>query len=424
MTDYLNHLSFLSWFDQRTFLGISVGSMLIAAAAVILSYLAMTLLLRFAMSRVKKIASRLPGDEHPTTNVILTLLSGTNRALIALAALLIGLGMLELSGRWSTRVSQLWFIALVLQMGLWGTRAITLGLERYVQRHSSANMTQVGASTVLMSWGLRIMLWSVVLLAMLSNMGVNITAFVASLGVGGIAIALAMQNILGDLFASLSIAVDKPFEVGDFISTNGVTGTVQMIGMKSTRIRSLSGEQVVMSNTNMLKQTINNYRFLQERRIVFKFGVTYAATPEQLEEITKIVKEIIDAEEKLRFDRGHFASFGENALEFEVVYIVLDPAYGVYMDMQQKINLALMRKLRDMGVGFSLPGRMLYMAPGSMPNAMNQNAPNAGPMQVNASGAESAGRHPDGEVRSPMQERAPGTSASTGASPAPRPMQT
>jgi small-conductance mechanosensitive channel len=213
--------------------------------------------------------------------------------------------------------------------------------------------------------------------------------------------------------------------VGDFISVNGVTGTVTMIGMKSTRIRSLSGEQVVMSNTSMLKQTINNFRYLQERRIVFKFGVTYAATPEQLEEIPKLVKGIIDAEKNARFDRGHFARFGENALEFEVVYIVLDPAYGVYMDLQQKINLTLMRKLRDMGVGFSLPGRMLYMAPGSMPAAMNRNHPNEGPMQVNAPGVEADGRHPDGEVQPHMQEQARGTSPSNNASPpAPPPTQT
>ena len=383
MTDYLDHLPLLAWFDQRSLFGISIGSLIIAVTAAVLAYLAMTVLLHFAMSRVRKMADRLPGEQHPTTAVVLDLLSGTHRGLIALAALLIGLGMLDLSDRWAMRVGQLWFVAVALQLGLWGTRAITIGLQRYVQRHSSATMTQVGASTVLMSWGLRTVLWAVVMLAMLSNLGVNITAFVASLGVGGIAIALAVQNILGDLFASLSIAVDKPFEAGDFISVNGVTGTVQMIGLKTTRIRSLSGEQVVMSNTNMLKQTINNFRYLQERRIVFKFGVTYAATPEQLEAISPLVKRIIDSEEKLRFDRGHFAAFGENALEFEVVYIVLDPSYGVYMDLQQKINLALMRALREMGLGFSLPGRMLYLAPGALPESlMERRPPPAGPMTV------------------------------------------
>lgn len=403
MTDYLDHLSHLAWFDNRALFGIPVGSIVVAALAVVLSYLAMTLLLRFAVSRVKKIAQHLPGDSHPTTNIILDLLSNTNRGLIALVALLIGLGMLDLSDRWAARVGQLWFLALALQVGLWGTRAITIGLDRYVRRHSSATMTQVGASTVLMSWGLRTVLWAIILLAMLSNMGVNITAFVASLGVGGIAVALAVQSILGDLFASLSIAVDKPFEAGDFIATNGVVGTVQMIGLKTTRIRALSGEQVVMSNTNLLKQTISNYRYLMERRIVFKFGVTYAATPEQLEEIPRLVKDIIDAEEKLRFDRAHFACFGENALEFEVVYIVLDPAYGLYMDLQQKINLTLMRKLRDMGVGFSLPGRMLYMAPGALPDALRPNAGRPGPMQVAAQGEGSG----DGNGESPAPESRP-----------------
>src|SRR5687767_11472009 len=162
-------------------------------------------------------------------------------------------------------------------------------------------MTQVSASAVLLSWSLRTVLWAVVLLAMLSNMGVNITAFVASLGVGGIAVALAVQNILGDLFASLSIAVDKPFEVGDFIVVGGVSGTVEHVGVKSTRIRALSGEQVVISNTDLLKQTVSNYKRLTQRRIVFKFGVTYDTTPEQAEAIPGLVKRIIEAQSKVRF---------------------------------------------------------------------------------------------------------------------------
>lgn len=204
-------------------------------------------------------------------------------------------------------------------------------------------------------------------------MGVNITAFIASLGVGGIAVALAVQNILGDLFASLAIAVDKPFEVGDFIVVGSVSGTVQVIGLKTTRIRSLQGEQVVMSNTDLLKQTISNYRLLEERRIVFSFGVTYDTTPEQAEAIPAVVRKLVESHENLRFHRAHFKAFGASSLDYEVVYIVKDPAYGVYMDMQQSLNLGLMRELKALGVEFAFPTQTVYIA--SLPAAPALAAP-------------------------------------------------
>ena len=253
-------------------------------------------------------------------------------------------------------------MAVALQLGLWGMRAIGIGVVRYVERHSSKGMTQVSASATLMSWGLRTLLWSVVGLAILSNVGVNITAFVASLGVGGIAVALAVQNVLGDLFASLAIAVDKPFEVGDFIVVGNVSGVVQVIGLKTTRIRSLQGEQIVMSNTDLLKQTISNYRLLETRRIVFNFGVADGTTPEQAEAIPGALRKIIDAQPQLRFDRAHLKGFGASSLDYEVVYIVHDPAYNVYMDHQQTINLGLMRELQAMGVKLALPTTAMHIA--------------------------------------------------------------
>ena len=171
-----------------------------------------------------------------------------------------------------------------------------------------------------------------------------------------------MQNILGDIFASLSIAVDKPFEVGDFITVGDTAGTVQVIGLKTTRIRSLGGEQVVMSNTDLLKQTINNYKRLAERRIVFKFGVTYSTTPEQAEAIPAMVRRVIEAQDTLRFDRAHLQGFGDSSIDYEAVYYVLDPAYNVHMDRRQAINLALMRELAAMGVEFAFPTRTLHIA--------------------------------------------------------------
>jgi small-conductance mechanosensitive channel len=291
------------------------------------------------------------------------ILAGTSQRLMLLTALLIGISTLHLPEPWSSRLSHLWFLTLMLQVALWANRGITLGLSRYFKRHLGST-EQAGASSTLLSWFLRTLLWAVTLLAILSNVGVNITAFVASLGIGGVAVALAVQNILGDLFASLSIAVDKPFEVGDFIGVGTFAGTVEYVGLKTTRIRSISGEQLIMSNADLLKQPVSNYKRMSTRRIVFSFGVTYDTPLDQLEAIPALVKGIIESSDKVRFDRAHFKSFGDSALNFEVVYIVLESAYGTYMDVQQMINLELMRKLSALGIGFAFPTRTVHIATG------------------------------------------------------------
>jgi small-conductance mechanosensitive channel len=360
---------FMAWIQETTFLGVPLWSLLVAGAAAVATYVAILVVLALLTGRAKRWASQ---SESGMATTVVDVLEGTSRLLVLLVALLVGASLLDLPGRWESRLSQLWFVAVALQMGLWGMRAIGIGVRQYVARHSAAGMTQVGASATLMSWGLRTLLWSVILLAILSNVGVNITAFIASLGVGGIAVALAVQNILGDLFASLAIAVDKPFRVGDFVVVGDVAGTVQMIGLKTTRIRSLQGEEVVMSNTDLLKQTINNYRPMRERRIVFAFGLPYDTPVDKVEAVSGIVQRVVQALPQLRFDRAHFKAFGTHALEFEVVYIVEDPSFNVYMDKQQAINLGLMREFASLGVQFALPTRMVHVA--SVPPAADGTA--------------------------------------------------
>ena len=355
----MHDAAFITWVQETAFLGIPLWSLLLALAASVATYGVIQVVLGLLTRRANTWAAQ---SSNSTAQALADVVAGTSRFLVLMVALLVGASLLDLPGRWESRLSQLWFVAVALQMGLWGMRAIGLGVRRYVDRHSSAGMTQVSASAMLLSWGLRTLLWSVVMLAILSNVGVNITAFVASLGVGGIAVALAMQNILGDLFASLAIAVDKPFEVGDFIAVGDITGTVQVIGLKTTRIRSLQGEQVVMSNTDLLKHTISNYRMMETRRIVCGFGVTFDATPEQAEAVPQVVRKIIEGLPQLKFDRAHFKAYGASALEYEVVYIVQDPAYGVYMDMQQAINLAMMREFKTLGVEFAFPTRTVHIA--------------------------------------------------------------
>ena len=393
----MQDVALFTWVRETTVVGIPLWSLLLALAAAVTTYVVIQVVLHLVNRRAAAWASRSP---NATAQGLSDIVAGTSRFLILMVALLVGASMLDLPGRWESRLSQLWFVAAALQMGLWGMRAIGLGVGRYIDRHSTAGMTQVSASATLMSWGLRTLLWSVVLLAVLSNVGVNITAFIASLGVGGIAIALALQNILGDLFASLAIAVDKPFEVGDFIAVGNVVGTVQVIGLKSTRVRSLQGEQVVMSNTDLLKQTISNYRPMETRRIVFNFSVAFDATPEQAEAVSQIVRKIIEGLPQLKFDRAHLKAFGAHALEYEVVYIVQDPAYGVYMDSQQAINLAMMREFKTLGVQFALPARTVHIANGANHAASEWAPVQQGPQEAPVVHTDAVGqdRHPSTPV--------------------------
>jgi small-conductance mechanosensitive channel len=343
----------------------------IALLAALVAYVAMSVALRVARAAASRIAAH--GALHgagSAAGAVGEILAGTSRRLMALTALLIGVGTLQLAESWASRLSHLWFLTLMLQVALWANRAVTIGVARYFKHHAGEG-AQASASATLLSWALRTALWTVAILSVLANVGVNITAFVTSLGIGGVAVALAVQNILGDLFASLSIAVDKPFEVGDFIGVGSFVGTVEYVGLKTTRIRSLSGEQLIVSNADLLKQTVSNFKRMNTRRIVFTFGVTYDTTPEQAQAVSGIVRSIIEASDRLRFDRAHFKSFGANSLDYEVVYIVLDPAFNTYMDEQQRINLQLMRELDSIGVRFAFPTRTIHITgqPAGMPAA-------------------------------------------------------
>jgi len=197
--------------------------------------------------------------------------------------------------------------------------------------------------------------WTVALLMLLTNLGVQIMPLVAGLGIGGVAIALAVQNILGDLFASLSIALDKPFRVGDFLVLGEEKGTVEAIGIKSTRLRSLSGEQIILSNGDLLKSRVRNYGLLFERRMAFKVGIVYETERALVAEVPAIIEKAIRAQPKTRFDRAHFASFGESALLYEAVYTVLDAEYNTAMDIQQAVNLALIDEFARRGIEFAYP---------------------------------------------------------------------
>jgi len=208
---------------------------------------------------------------------------------------------------------------------------------------------------------IKIIIWALAIIFFLDNLGFKISAVIAGLGIGGVAVALAAQAILGDLFSYFAILFDRPFEVGDFIILGDYLGTIEHIGIKTTRIRSLSGEQLVFSNTDLTKSRLRNYKRMGKRRVVFKFGVTYQTTLEQLKTIPGIIENIIKGVKDTAFDRAHFFSYADFSLIFEVVYYVMSRDYNKYMDIQQEINFAIKKEFEARGIEFAYPTQTLYL---------------------------------------------------------------
>ncbi len=251
-------------------------------------------------------------------------------------------------------------IVIILQVGWWIHGMVTFWIDRSIRKRSRSNL---GSVTTLRALGavIKAGLWFMAGIALLGAFGVNVTAMIAGLGVGGIAIALAVQNIIGDVFASVSIILDKPFVVGDMIKVGEQTGRVEEIGIKTTRLRSLSGEQLIMGNGDMLKSRIQNFRRMTERRILFTIGVEYGTAPETVATIPEMIRAAIEEQDQVRVDRVHFKEYGDSSLNFECVYYVLSPEYNVYMDIQQGINLSLYNRFTEDGIGFAFPTRTLHL---------------------------------------------------------------
>lgn len=247
---------------------------------------------------------------------------------------------------------------LVLQAGLWASFVTREWIEKKTAKRGDGEAIM---ALTLLGFAARVAIWAVVVLVLLDQLGFNITALVAGLGIGGIAIALAVQNILGDLFASLSIVLDRPFVVGDFIVVDNLRGTVERVGIKTTRVRSLDGEILVFSNSDLLKSRVRNFKDMAERRVAFCVGVTYQTPAEKVRAIPDMLRAAIEAQPKTRFDRAHFKEYGDSALVFEAVYFVLDGAYNFYMDTHQAINLAILDRFAGQGIEFAYPTRTLHI---------------------------------------------------------------
>jgi small-conductance mechanosensitive channel len=255
--------------------------------------------------------------------------------------------------------------AALLQAGVWAGGIVLFWSERIAERRAADASTRMTINVVAIA--ARVLLWAIVLLAVLDNLGINVTALVTGLGIGGIAIALAVQNILGDLFAALSIVLDKPFVVGDAINVGDAAGTVEHIGLKSTRLRSDSGEMIIISNGDLLKSRIRNYRGQEKRLVVLRLGIAYSTPADKLARVPEIIREAAEREKSVKFDRSNFTTFGMFALVTESVYSVYRLSYAEYMNTQQRINLEIYGKLSDEGIEIAHQPPLATAAPGDQP---------------------------------------------------------
>lgn len=363
----------MSFLDQVYF-GNSVQQYLYAAALVLAIFLVVRVLRMLVERRARKLAAQ---TQTSLDDLILDLISHTRRLVVTVLGLCAGASMLDLPERLEHFLPVLATAVLLVQVGLWGTTAVGFNVDR--QRRSKAAAGEHDTMPAFSVIGLigRGLVWAVVALLLLDNFGVDVTALVTGLGIGGVAVALAVQKILSDLFASVSIVLDKPFQVGDFISLDGgFQGTVQSIGLKTTRVTSLSGEQLVLANSDLVNARLRNFKQQKERRIEFRLGVSYDTPVAEVEAIPRLIRDAIEAQEKVRFDRAHFKEYGDSALVFEAVYIVTEPEYHLYMDIQQAINLGIMQRFQARGIEMAFPTRTVYV---HMPDAARgQTAPGDG----------------------------------------------
>jgi len=338
-----------------SFYGNEIRIWLISLAVALSVLIVLRVVEQVLIVRVMKLAEK---TSTVADDLVVGALRKTKNAYLLIASIFAGSLCLTLPPEVGSVLRTVMIVATLIQTGIWLSSALQIWLAKYRKEQDD------GASLMTMntlSFLGRVVLWATILLLTLDNLGVDVTALVAGLGIGGVAIALAVQNILGDLFASLSIVLDKPFVLGDFIIVGDLMGSVEHIGIKTTRIRSISGEQLIFSNGDLLSSRIRNFGRMERRRVVFKVGVTYQTTADALERIPSIIRETVEAQEKTTFDRSHFGSYGDFSLDFETVYYVESADYNLYMDIQQAINLTLYRRFADEGIEFAYPTQTLFI---------------------------------------------------------------
>lgn len=340
------------------FYGNEVQRWLIALGVTIGTLIALRLVEQVLIARIQRIAKK---THTIIDDVVIGALRKTKLLYLLIVSVFAGALWVKLEPDVRSVILHVVIVATLIQGGIWVSTGLQIWLQHYRETEADgASRTTMNA----LSFLARLVLWTTILLLVLDNLGVDVTALVAGMGIGGIAIALAVQNILSDLFASLSIVLDKPFVNGDFVVVGDMAGSVEYIGIKTTRIRSISGEQLVFSNADLLGSRIRNFGRMNERRVVFSLGVTYQTSAEKLEEVPQLIQTAVESQERVRFDRSHFASYGDSSLNFETVYYVESSDYTTHMDILQAVNLAIYRSFADEGIEFAYPTQTLFVEKG------------------------------------------------------------
>jgi small-conductance mechanosensitive channel len=354
-----------------TTLDISWTNAAFAVGAAVLSFV----LIHGAVVLFRRRLDKLSGEaaQRAIVDVLRHTLARTSNLAVLATSLLIGVSVLDLPPPWDARVGHLWFLTLGIQIVLWLHRAIAVTARRYFRVHGkNKENEQVTVAHTLVIWALQWSVWTVFLLAMLANLGINVTTFVASLGIGGVAVALAVQNILGDLFASLSIAVDKPFEVGDSVSVSEFSGTIEHVGLKTTRIRAQSGEQIVIANAELLKKTVHNFKRMTTRRVQFTLRINPATPPELAATVPPKLSATIEAKQKVKLDHVSLTKVDQDFIEYDIVYNLTDPDYSLYLETQQAVLLEAMQLCRELGISTAPRAQQLVLSdPGGAERAAN-----------------------------------------------------
>ena len=328
---------------------------LITAAVI---FVLLAIVRRLAVSRLGALAAR---TTNQFDDMAVELIRRTRTWVLLAVAVFFGFRGLAWPDTFSRYLDGAARLVLLWQVGLWGAAAVSFWFKHYLGKRAvegdRTSIAMIGA----MSIGAKVILWVlVVLTAVRSVFGIEITALITGLGVSGIAVALAVQNILGDLLAALAIVFDKPFDVGDAIGVDQITGTVEHIGLKTTRLRSITGEQIIIGNADLLKSRVRNFRRQYQRRVVLNFDVTYDTPNDVLAKLPGVVQQIVSAQSPVKFDRAHVSSLGESAVRIEAVYYVLDPDYTKHMDIQQAILLEALRRFEAAGASFAFPSHTVY----------------------------------------------------------------
>jgi small-conductance mechanosensitive channel len=350
----------LRWQDilQFEFLGNPVVNWGLAVITFLVTLTVLPIVKGFIAARRR---SWTPNDRlqfHSAIELTALLVARTSRVFLFAVALFLASRHLVFPPRLE-RVIEIVIVCLFwLQAGLWAMAAVRFGINQRRARSTGFDSLLAGSMDIILFCA-GLIIWAMVALLALDNLGVEIKPLLAGLGIGGIAIALAVQTVLSDLLASMSITLDKPFGVGDSLTIDNFQGTVEHIGIKSTRLRSISGEQIIIANADIIKSRVRNFGRMGDRRAVFQFGVNYDTPTDVLAAIPAEVRKIVEAQANTRFDRCHFLTYGDTALQFELVYFMTNSDFALYADTQQAINLALLDRLRELKVQLAAPTRAL-----------------------------------------------------------------